>query len=449
MQPIDFGKDQFQTVSQILRADPQQVPSIFLTEPTSVQDTSDIPREIFFSRHHHDIETEKLWQKVWHAACLEEDIPNVGDRLVHDLADLSVIIVRTAPGEIRAFYNSCLHRGTQLQIGQGNGKYFQCPFHGWRWNLDGSLAHIPCRWDFPQVSDEAFHLPELKVSLWQGIVFVNYDQCCESLESYLENIPDQFRYIAYPPKSRFTAVHIVKEMPANWKVTMEAFLESYHFMATHPQVLHFTGIAQCDLYGRHARSILPVGVGSPYFGDQLDEMSIAKRIAIFEGVDPAMVDLPPKLTARAYAAMAARQRLGEDLGVDCSTLLDTEVLDVMSYFIFPNLVLTPSLGFPVLMKFQPNGNDPDSCMMEVRLLLPIPAGQSPPKAKRHLLGREESWKEVPGFARIGAIFDQDTANLLRIQRGLKASGKSGVTFSQDQESILRHFHRVLALQLAQ
>jgi hypothetical protein len=88
-------------------------------------------------------------------------------------------------------------------------------------------------------------------------------------------------------------------------------------------------------------------------------------------------------------------------------------------------------------------------MMEVRLLLPIPAGQSPPKAKRHLLGREESWKEVPGFARIGAIFDQDTANLLRIQRGLKASGKSGVTFSQDQESILRHFHRVLALQLAQ
>jgi hypothetical protein len=103
MQPIDFGKDQFQTVSQILRADPQQVPSIFLTEPTSVQDTSDIPREIFFSRHHHDIETEKLWQKVWQAACLEEDIPNVGDRLVHDLADLSVIIVRTAPGEIQVF----------------------------------------------------------------------------------------------------------------------------------------------------------------------------------------------------------------------------------------------------------------------------------------------------------------------------------------------------------
>lgn len=229
---------------------------------------------------------------------------------------------------------------------------------------------------------------------------------------------------------------------------MEAFLESYHFMATHPQVLHFTGIAQCELYGRHARSILPVGVGSPYFGDQLDESAIAKRIAAFEGADPALVDLPSGLTARAYAAAAARQRLEEDLGVDCSTLLDTEALDVMSYFIFPNLVLTPSLGFPVLMKFQPQGNDPDSCLMEVRLLLPTPAGQSPPKAKLHRLGSEESWAKVPNFERIGVIFDQDTANLRRLQRGLKASGKPGVTFSQYQESILRHFHRVLEGQLA-
>lgn len=449
MQPIEFSKDDVRTVSQILRADPQQVPALFLAEPTKIHDTSDIPREVFYSREYQVLEMEKLWTKVWQAACLEDDIPKVGDRLVYDIGESSAIIARTAPGEIRAFYNSCLHRGTQLQTGKGNGRSFQCPFHGWRWNLDGSLAHIPCRWDFPQVTEEAFHLPELKVALWQGIVFVNFDLHCEPLESYLESIPEQFNYISHPPKSRFTAVHIVKVMPANWKVTMEAFLESYHFMATHPQVLPFSGIAQCELYLRHARSILPIGVGSPYFGDQLDETEIAKRIAIFEGIDPSLVDLPVGLTARAYAAEAARQRLGEDLGVDCSTLLDTEALDVMSYFIFPNLVLTPSLGFPVMMKFLPQGNDPDCCLMEVRLLLPTPAGQTPPKAKLHQLGSEDSWEQVPNFGRIGAIFDQDTANLRRLQRGLKASGKSGVSFSQNQESILRHFHLVLANQLAQ
>jgi nitrite reductase/ring-hydroxylating ferredoxin subunit len=448
MQPIDFNKTDIQTVSQILRSDPQQVPSIFLGEPAPNQDTSDIPREVFYSHEYQILERQKLWPKVWQVACLEEDIPKVGDRLVYDIADSSAIIARTGPGEIRAFYNACLHRGTQLQTGKGNGRSFQCPFHGWRWNLDGSLAHIPCRWDFPQVTEESFHLPELKVALWQGIVFVNFDPHCEPIESFLETIPEQFNHIPYPPNSRFTAVHIIKEMPANWKVTMEAFLESYHFMATHPQVLHFSGIAQCELYGRHARSILPIGVGSPYFGDQLDELAIAKRIAVFEGVDPSLVDLPAGVTARAFAAATARQQLGEDLGVDCSSLLDTEALDVMSYFIFPNLVLTPSLSFPVLMKFLPNGSDPDSCLMEVRLMLPTPAGHSPPKPKLQRLGSEDCWEQVANFSRIGAIFDQDTANLRRLQRGLKASGKPGVSFSQNQESILRHFHHALTRQIA-
>lgn len=76
MQPIDFSKEEVQTVSQILRADPQRVPAIFLTEPTPVQDTTDIPREVFFSRQYQELEMEKLWQKVWQAACREEDIPS-------------------------------------------------------------------------------------------------------------------------------------------------------------------------------------------------------------------------------------------------------------------------------------------------------------------------------------------------------------------------------------
>ena len=81
-------------------------------------------------------------------------------------------------------------------------------------------------------------------------------------------------------------------------------------------------------------------------------------------------------------------------------------------------------------------------------MLPTPAGHSPPKPKLQRLGSEDSWEQVPNFSRIGAIFDQDTANLRRLQRGLKASGKAGVSFSQNQESILRHFHHVLARQLA-
>jgi phenylpropionate dioxygenase-like ring-hydroxylating dioxygenase large terminal subunit len=411
--------------------------------------TADIPREVFFSKQYHDLEVEKLWKKVWQSTCREEDIPKVGDYVVYDIADFSVIVVRSAPDEIRAFHNVCLHRGTQLRISNGHVPVFRCPFHGWKWNLDGTLAHVPCRWDFEHVNDEAFRLPELKVATWQGIVFVNFDPDCESLESYLENIPEQFNYIPFPPKDRFTAVHIVKVMPANWKVTLEAFVESYHFNATHPQLLPFVGdtIAQYNVYGHHSRIILPVAVQSQHLSSQVDQQALAKKLAAFEGTDPATVHLPEGMTARSYAAEVARQRQRERLGVDCSTLLDTEILDVMSYFIFPNLLVTPSLEFPLQSRFRPNGNDPDSCIMEVRVVLPYPSEQRPPVAKIYRLAADESWTKIPGFEQLGAIFDQDTSNLRRLQKGLKASAKPGITLSKYQESIIRHFHQVLDRQL--
>jgi hypothetical protein len=149
------------------------------------------------------------------------------------------------------------------------------------------------------------------------------------------------------------------------------------------------------------------------------------------------------MTARRYASHAIRQQLQETLGIDSSTLRDTEVIDVMSYFIFPNLIVTPSLGFPVLMKFLPKNNDPDMSLMEVRMILPCRAGVDPPKAKIHYLGVDDRWANVHGFEKIGLIFDQDTANLYRLQRGLKAGGQSHITLSEYQESIIRHFHKIL------
>jgi phenylpropionate dioxygenase-like ring-hydroxylating dioxygenase large terminal subunit len=446
---FDFTQKEIQTIQDLLRAETRPVPSMLLEESTPDLGTADIPCEVFFSRQYHELEVEKLWKKVWQSTCREEDIPKVGDYVVYDLADLSVIVVRSAPDKIRAFHNVCLHRGMQLRVSNGNIPVFRCPFHGWTWNLDGTLAHIPCRWDFEHVNDKAFRLPELKVATWQGIVFVNFNPDCELLESYLENIPEQFNYIPFPPKDCFTALHIIKVMPANWKVTLEAFMESYHFIATHPQLLPFVGntITQYNVYGRHSRTIVPLGVQSHHLGCQIDQQALVKHFAAFEGADPAMVTLAEGMTARSYAAEVTRQRQSERLGLDCSTLLDTEILDLLSYFIFPNLLVTPSLGSPLQNRFWPNGNDPDSCIMEVRIVLPYPSGQRPPVAKIHRLAPDENWANVPGFEKIGVIFDQDTSNLRRLQRGLKASAKPGVTLSRYQESTIRHFHQVLERQL--
>jgi phenylpropionate dioxygenase-like ring-hydroxylating dioxygenase large terminal subunit len=443
MKLIDFSIDTVQTVQKLLKDDIGSVPSILLEEPCPDLGTADIPREIFISQHYHDLEVQHLWEKMWQASGREEDIPNVGDHFLYEVANHSIIVVRVTPNQIRAFHNVCLHRGTQLRTGNGNTRTFQCPFHGWKWNLDGSVNHIPCRWDFKHVDNDTFRLPEVKVNTWQGNIFLNFDPESGPLETYLENVPEHFKYIPFPLEDRFTAVRILKVMPANWKVTLEAFVESYHFSATHPQLLPFTGLAQYDIYGLHSRTILPSGVQSPHLGSSISHQALAEKLAAFEGSDSTTVHVPEGMTARSYAAQLARQRHQDAFGIDTSSMLDTEAIDVMSYWVFPNLILTPSLEFPLLIRVQPNGNDPDSSLMEVRVMLPCPSEGRPPSAKLHRLSKDEHWSSIPEFSKIGFVFDQDTANLERMQRGLKASVKPGITLGQYQESTIRHFHHVL------
>ena len=127
------------------------------------------------------LEYERLWPSTWQMACREEHIPKVGDYFVYDIADLSIIVVRTAEEDIRAFHNSCLHRGTTLVEGEGNTNVLRCPFHGFSWNLDGSFRGMPADWDFPQIDREDFCLPEAQVACWGGFVMVNPDGQAEQL----------------------------------------------------------------------------------------------------------------------------------------------------------------------------------------------------------------------------------------------------------------------------
>ena len=82
-----------------------------------------------------------MWSKVWQWACHLDHIPEIGDYYVYDVADLSAVIVRSENNEIKAYYNSCLHRRTQLKPSGSSGvcKELKCPFHGWTWLLSGKL----------------------------------------------------------------------------------------------------------------------------------------------------------------------------------------------------------------------------------------------------------------------------------------------------------------------
>jgi phenylpropionate dioxygenase-like ring-hydroxylating dioxygenase large terminal subunit len=430
-------------VQGLLDQDSRPVPPALRAASTVDMGDVDIPRERYLSRAVHDQEVEKVWNTTWQVVCRSDEIREVGDVWVHDINGKSIIVLRGASGEVRAFQNACLHRGTQLVSNNRNLSQLRCPFHGFTWTLDGSFDEMPCEWDFGHVDKQNFCLPSIRTATWGGFVFVTFDESQVALTDYLEILPEHFA--SWPLEERYTSAHVVRQLRCNWKVALEAFIESFHTVAVHPQLLKTSGDAQTeyDVYPgvRHInRMITPVGVASSHthgVGEQqiVDAMFMTRD-------DPDAV-LAEGERARSLLADRKRRELAERTGKDYSQLSDCEALDAIEYFVFPNFVPWAGYTTPLAYLFRPLGDDPNASIMDVWLLEPRPDGREPEVAKIRWLAPDESWRNAPELGYLGPILDQDTATLSRIQRGLASSMKPGVTLAHYQESRIRHFHKTL------
>src|SRR5262249_12490937 len=199
----------------------------------------EIERDRYLSDEFYRVEAERMWTRTWQIACRAEEIPEVGDHVIYEVVGKSLIVVRSSPSEIKAFHNVCLHRGRILREVGGNVENFRCRFHGFAWDLQGKLSFVPCRWDFPQIRDDQCSLPETRVAVWAGFVFINMDLNAIPLEEYLHDLPEHFR--AWDHENLYKAGHIGRVIEANWKIVAEAFMEGMHTVATHPQILASTG----------------------------------------------------------------------------------------------------------------------------------------------------------------------------------------------------------------
>lgn len=417
-------------------------------------------RAITLSRYYDpafaSLEKERLWKKTWQYACREEDIPNIGDQYRYDVGTLSWVIVRSALTEIRAFNNACLHRGTLLCSGNSSTSTIRCPFHGWEWNLDGRLKHIPSHWDFKEVKPDRYKLPEAQVATWGGFIFINPDEHAPPLEPVLGVLPQHFR--SWEPDRRFTVFHIRKLVRANWKIVMEAFLESYHVVETHSAALGFTGDAstQYDTWddgkSHISRLITPAGVPSPHLGDDASIIDAANQtFAAFAlsmpGQPVPSFDSASPLSARAQVAEWRRRNMGAALGRDFSSWSDATMIDSIQYYMFPNFCPWYGEGLPLIYQFLPHGDDPNVSVMNVRLTAPLPGNglPAPPAARIRELGFDDQFSTVSEIGLLSIIFDQDMSNLPRIQTGVKAANdqRAVLTLGKYQEQRIRHFHEVL------
>ena len=402
----------------------------------------------YLSREFHDLEVDKMWNRTWQAACRETEIAKTGDYFVYEIAGYSLVLTRTQSGEIKGYHNACLHRGRQLRKDCGTAREFKCPYHGFRWSLEGDFLGAPCEWDFPHIKAEEFSLPQVQVDTWGGWVFINMDLEAESLEDYMGVLPEHFE--RWKPENTFKALHIEKVIECNWKVAWEAFIESYHTIQTHPQILPYLGDSnsQYDVWGDNvSRTISPMGVVSPHLDNVEPNQTVNDWLQHGAWMtDGDSVTVPEGMSAREWLANYYFEHYSKEYGFDLESFCTrSEIMDSILYSLFPNIA--PWAGFHpnLTYRMKPYGNDPGMCTMEIIFLMRYPeGGERPADCSVQKLDKDQLFSEAAGMeGGIGRVFDQDLGNLKMVQKGLKNLKSKEVVLANYQEVRIRHFHQTL------
>jgi phenylpropionate dioxygenase-like ring-hydroxylating dioxygenase large terminal subunit len=185
--------------------------------------------------------------------CPSAALPEVGSYVARDAAGTPILAVRGSDGRVRAFRNACRHRGTQLAAGAGCEKAFVCRYHGWTYGLDGGLRHVPHEHGFPGLDKSTRGLVPVEAVEHQGLVFVTQDEPCVT-DTELDDLPPLI-----PPTQRLLQT-AERELPVNWKVLMEGFLEGYHIRSTHSSTFYpvqFDNLNVIESFGRNNRVAFP------------------------------------------------------------------------------------------------------------------------------------------------------------------------------------------------
>jgi hypothetical protein len=332
-----------------------------------------------------------------------------------------------------------------------------CPFHGWRWNANGSPSFIYGEHGFtPEcMRPDEIRLQECKIELWGGCAWINLDPNAAPL---MESLQPGARMLEDVGVGNYR-VKWWKEtvVNANWKIAMEAFLEGWHVMQTHPQLT--MGIGENYPIDNVAYNIFPNGQSNfqyksvdsdfPNFDmmlsafsllvDGQDAMALDRDVYVLESVRKR---LKPGDNMRAAVA-AAMRAYNEGAGIPMPDNAEKNPLwwggEV---FLFPNTFFLPMFGNALGYRSRPYNDDPEWCRFEVWSLTTYPESHPPKRAK--LKGRFDK-EDVNNW---GMIPRQDFSNIERQQRGLHALSYSGHRLSPIWENAVTNMHQELDRRLA-
>jgi phenylpropionate dioxygenase-like ring-hydroxylating dioxygenase large terminal subunit len=414
-----------------------------------------ISGERYYSPEFARREWQHMWTKIWHIAGRLKEIPEPGDYVVHDFMSESVICVRQDDGTIRAFYNTCGHRGMRLLWSAGSAAQFTCPYHGWVWGTDGVLKKVQDPEDFSRGDPcGKLHLKELRCDTWGGFVWYTMAEKGPSLREFLHPIPEVYRN--YPMETAVRVYWLKVDLNTNWKFSTDNFSESYHTRTAHPQVPPWidqdVNSARHEMYpGGHGRTVQPMRPsltdrlppGVPHFFDDILRQW---------DIDPASY---PSYEAKAMQGWrdlkAAKRRLWKQRGyVHYEHMNDEELTDSPHTVIFPNVTISFLPDNLVFFRTEPHATDPNKCTFDLWCMAfpvdgqtqveSIMAGPRPLREAEFIHRAFDNGRGIPELE--GQIVYQDMMLAEGLQRGMQSRGYQD-SYLSDQETRVRFFHEVL------
>ncbi len=209
-------------------------------------DRTGLPAWSFFSEEMLECEKDLLFRRHWQLVCHVSDLRDPGDFITLDVVGDRALVVRGKDGVVRAFHNLCRHRGSRVVAEEsGNCKsVIVCPFHGWTYNLDGTLRGAAQPKTLPDLDSKEYGLKPIDIDIWNGFVFVRFlpgpQPSITKILSRFDEELSQYRLDALLPSG--DGFHAT-ELDANWKCVRDVDNEGYHVPLAHPGLQ--------DLYGAH------------------------------------------------------------------------------------------------------------------------------------------------------------------------------------------------------
>jgi len=432
--------------------------------PFPIDDPERIPVQRYFDEEFYQAELDHLWPHVWQMACRLEQIPEVGDWIEYNNVGKSVLVVRTKDG-VKAWHNACRHRGVPIAGGTTTDcshancskTGFVCPFHGWRWNMDGENTLVYGKHIFSdrQLGEDDINLVPCRVETWGGMAWINHDDDAPSVRDCLGFVTENFE--AHNLQELRAEWQFGTVLPANWKIAMEAFMEGYHVMQTHPQLYATHTEHHLDVYAAlesgldsmdASRNSTAGGKTREEVAAQFEHLELlsegmagmchAKEVEIARGLLDA--DLPEDATQGLpmwYGLVMQQiteqlQAKGEPVPDLCKVSQSHPVNAVE--FLFPHFFLLPMFSSMSSYRIRPLG--PEKCFFEIWSLTAFPKGEEPEPVMEPTVLPYDS-PEFPPIPR------QDYSNIPIQQAGLHAKGFEFMRLAKDFEGLISNYQRLI------